>query len=160
MIILGLDPGSERTGYGVVRLRGRAVEALDHGVVRVSGRLALSERLRRIHAEVTGLLARHSPAVVAVESIFHAKNARSALVLGHVRGVILLAAAQAGTEIREYSPATVKAQVSGSGRAEKTQIAFMVCRHLGLAEGLKAGDAADALAVAICAAQTPIEVAS
>jgi crossover junction endodeoxyribonuclease RuvC len=160
MIILGLDPGSERTGYGVVRLEGRAIVALDHGVVKVSGRLPLSDRLCRIHAETAALLERHSPSVVAVESIFHAKNARSALVLGHVRGVILLAAAQAGAEIREYSPATVKAQVSGSGRAEKSQIAFMVCRHLGLTPGLQAGDAADALAVAICAAQTPIEAAS
>jgi crossover junction endodeoxyribonuclease RuvC len=155
MIILGLDPGSQRTGYGVIRLLGRTVERVDHGVVAVSARLPLPERLRRIHAGVQEIMSRHAPNVVAIESIFHSENARSALVLGHVRGVILLVAAQANVEIREYSPATVKAQVCGNGRAEKSQVAFMVARHLSLSVGPPAGDAADALAVALCAAQHP-----
>src|SRR5512145_511636 len=160
MIILGLDPGSERTGYGVVEVRGRTTAPLDHGVIRVSDRFRLAERLRRIHEAVSGLIATHSPEVVAVESIFHAQNARSALVLGHVRGVILLSAAQAGVMIREFAPASVKAQVCGNGRAEKSQVAFMVTRHLALSTPMAAGDAADALAVALCAAWTPTEVAS
>lgn len=157
MIILGIDPGSERTGYGVVRHLGRAVEPIDHGVIAVAGRLPLPERLRRIHLAVEALISRHSPGVVAVESIFHAQNARSALVLGHVRGVILLAAAEAGAQIREFPPAAVKAQICGNGRAEKSQVAFMVARHLALPDGrLSAGDAADALAVALCAAHIPL----
>ena len=162
MIILGIDPGSERTGYGVIRLLGRDATALDHGVITAGARLPLSERLKRIHHAVEALIGRHAPGVVAVESIFHAQNAHSALVLGHVRGVILLAAAEAGALIREFPPATVKAQVCGNGRAEKSQVAFMVARHLALAAGsLQPGDAADALAVALCAAQMPaVEAAS
>lgn len=155
MIILGLDPGSERTGYGVVGVQGRKVERIDHGVVRVSDRLALCDRLYRIHDAVRLLIEEHRPVVVAVESIFHSHNARSALVLGHARGVILLAAAQSQIPVREYSPATVKAQVCGNGRAEKSQVAFMVTRHLALAADLPPGDAADALAVALCGAWAP-----
>jgi len=153
MIILGLDPGSQRTGYGVIRLRGRDPERIDHGVIAVPARMPLPQRLQRIYAAVREIVTRSAPAIVAVESIFHSQNARSALVLGHVRGVILLAAAEADIEIREYPPATVKVQVCGDGLAEKSQVAFMVARHLGLLVDPPAGDAADALAVALCAAQ-------
>ena len=116
-------------------------------------RAVLPERLAHIHARVGALLERLSPSQLAVEDIFHAVNTRTALVLGHVRGVVLLAGAQAGLPIAAFSPATVKLQVTGNGRAEKAQVALMVAHHLGLRTDVPPGDAMDALAVAICAAQ-------
>jgi crossover junction endodeoxyribonuclease RuvC len=112
----------------------------------------LGERLHAIHAGVVALIARLRPAALAVEDVFHAQNTRSALVLGQVRGVVLLAGAQAGLAVHALPPATVKVQVTGYGRADKRQVAFMVTRLLGLPAAATAGDAADALAVALCLA--------
>lgn len=153
MIVLGVDPGSLRTGFGVIETDGRRVRVIASGVLAPSRRASLESRLRAIHEGVRDVIARHAPDLMAVEDLFHATNARSALVLGHVRGVVLLAGAEGGLPVEAYPPATVKAQVTGSGRADKRQVAYMVCRHLGLPGDGKAGDAADALAVALCAAQ-------
>jgi crossover junction endodeoxyribonuclease RuvC len=153
LIILGVDPGSIRTGYGVIESDGRRCRLLDKGVLKPSQRASLPERLRQIHDGLVALIASHAPDVLAVEDVFHAVNTRTALVLGHVRGVVLLAGAQAGLEVHALSPATVKEQVTGYGRADKAQVAFMVTRHLALAGDGEAGDASDALAVALCAAQ-------
>ena len=112
--------------------------------------LSLAEKLRHIHAGISALISRLDPDALAVEDVFHAANTRTALVLGHVRGVVLLAGAQAGLSVHEYPPATVKQQVTGSGRAEKSQVAFMVTRMLALTAEAQAGDATDALAVALC----------
>lgn len=150
MIILGVDPGSQRTGYGIIETDGCRHRLLTHGAITAPARAELSIRLALIHAGVTRLIAGHSPDVLAVEDIFHAVNTRSALVLGHVRGVILLAGAQAGLPVHEFPPATVKVQVTGYGRAEKSQVALMVARLLQLPTAGPAGDAADALAVALC----------
>ena len=150
MVILGVDPGSLKTGYGAIETDGRRHCLLAKGILAPGPRLALPERLRAIHAGVGELIARFSPDILAVEDIFHAANTRTALVLGHVRGVVLLAGAEAGVVVHAFSPATVKAQVTGFGRAEKGQVAFMVSRLLGLAGEAEAGDAADALAVALC----------
>jgi crossover junction endodeoxyribonuclease RuvC len=161
MLILGVDPGSRRTGFGVVRTDGRRHELVESGVLASDPRLELAERLRRIHAGLTGVIARLQPDVMAVEDLFHAKSVRSALVLGHVRGVVLLAGAQAGLPVLAFPPATVKLQVAGHGAAEKSQVAFMVTRILGLTEAAAAGDATDALAVALCQAhlRQPLPVA-
>jgi crossover junction endodeoxyribonuclease RuvC len=113
----------------------------------------LPERLREIHRGVARVIARLRPELLAVEDVFHAANTRTALVLGHVRGVVLLAGAEAGVPVNAFPPATVKQQVSGFGRAGKGQVAMMVARHLGLAGDGEAGDASDALAVALCQAQ-------
>jgi crossover junction endodeoxyribonuclease RuvC len=153
MLILGVDPGSRRTGYGAVRSDGRRSTLVESGVLASDPHLPLEERLRRIHAGLLGVIARLQPDVMAVEDVFHAKSVRSALVLGHLRGVVLLAGAQSGIPIAAYAPATVKLQVTGHGGAEKTQVAYMVTRILGLAQEAKAGDATDALAVALCQAQ-------
>ena len=153
MIILGVDPGSIRTGYGVIESDGRRHRLLDKGVLRPAARASLPERLRQIHDGLTALIARHAPDVLAVEDVFHAANTRTALVLGHVRGVVLLAGSEAGLDVRTLSPATVKEQVTGYGLADKAQVAFMVARHLGMPGDGEAGDAADALAVALCEAQ-------
>lgn len=152
MIILGVDPGSFRTGYGAIETDGRRHQLVEKGVLLSSGRLPLAARLRHIHAGMSALIARLGPGAMAVEDVFHAANTRTALVLGHVRGVILLAGAQAGLPIHAFPPATVKVQVTGFGRAEKAQVALMVARLLGLPGEAEAGDAADALAVAVCQA--------
>jgi len=152
MIVLGVDPGSVRTGFGAVETDGRRHRLIEMGVLAPGPRLCLAEKLRHIHAGVAGLIARLSPDALAVEDVFHAANTRTALVLGHVRGVVLLAGAQAGLPVHEYPPATVKQQVTGFGRAEKSQVAYMVTRMLALSEDAAPGDATDALAVALCLA--------
>jgi crossover junction endodeoxyribonuclease RuvC len=152
MIVLGVDPGSLRTGYGAVETDGRRHRLVDMGALAPGQRLSLPEKLRHIHAGVAALLERLRPDVLAVEDVFHSANTRTALVLGHVRGVVLLAGAQAGIPVFEYPPATVKQQVTGFGRAEKAQVAYMVTRMLALPGDAPPGDATDALAVALCLA--------
>lgn len=157
MLILGADPGSIRTGYGVVETDGRRHRLVEAGVFSPPTQADLPERLLHLHERMSALIARLHPAVMAVEDVFHAANSRSALILGHVRGVLLLAGVQAQMPVRAFAPATVKAQITGFGRADKAQVAFMVARLLGL-EGAAttARDATDALAVALCAAHTPV----
>lgn len=150
MIVLGVDPGSLRTGWGAIDTDGRRHRLLEMGVIAPPRQLPLPSRLRQIHAGVRELVERLHPDVLAVEDAFHSVNTKTALVLGHVRGVVLLAGAEAGLLIEAFSPATVKAQVTGFGRAEKQQVAFMVARLLELPGDGQAGDAADALAVALC----------
>lgn len=152
MILLGVDPGSIRTGWGAIRSDGRRHALVAAGVLAPPARLTLPEKLRFLHAGLAELIARLAPEAMAVEDVFHAANARSALVLGHVRGVALLAGAQAGLAVHAFAPATVKAQVAGFGRAEKHQVALMVSRILGLERDAAPGDATDALAVALCLA--------
>lgn len=125
---------------------------MEAGVLRPPPSASLPQRLRFIHEGVVALLDRLHPGALAVEDVFHAVNTRTALVLGHVRGVVLLAGAQAGLPVQAFSPATVKQQITGFGRAEKSQVALMVARILGLPGAGEPGDAADALAVALCCA--------
>jgi crossover junction endodeoxyribonuclease RuvC len=150
MIVLGVDPGSLRTGYGVVDTDGRRHRLVEKGTIAPPPRLSLPERLRLIHDGVASLISRLRPDALAVEDVFHAANTRTALVLGHVRGVVLLAGAEAGLPVHEFPPATVKQQITGFGRADKVQVAFMVARLLALPGDGEPGDAADALAVALC----------
>ncbi len=150
MIVLGVDPGSLRTGYGVVESDGRRHRLIERGTLAPSPRISLPDKLRHIHDGVSGLIERLRPDALAVEDVFHAVNTRTALVLGHVRGVVLLAGAERGVPVHEYPPATVKQQITGFGRAEKGQVAFMVTRLLELGQDAEPGDATDALAVALC----------
>jgi crossover junction endodeoxyribonuclease RuvC len=150
VIILGVDPGSIRTGYGAIETDGRRHRLLEKGVLAPPPRLPLPSRLEAIHAGLAAVIARLRPDALAVEDVFHAVNAKSALVLGHVRGVVLLCGAQAGLPVFAFPPATVKLQVTGFGRAEKSQVAMMVTRLLSLTGEAEAGDATDALAVALC----------
>ncbi len=152
MIILGVDPGSYRTGYGIIETNGRTHALIAQGVLKTTRRFGLPERLRQVHEGVVSLITEYSPDILAVEDVFHRVNTKTALVLGHVRGVILQAGASSGLPVHEFSPATVKIQVTGFGRAEKSQVAMMVHRLLNLPGDSKAGDAADALAVALCEA--------
>lgn len=150
MKIFGIDPGSARTGYGCVDTDGRCHRLVVFGSIAAPSHSTFPERLSIIHAALVALLAEHHPDCVAIENIFHAKNVRSALRLGHARGVALLAASTAGVPIAEYTPAEIKRAVVGFGRAEKQQVGQMVKLLLGLDAVPAPHDAADALAVAIC----------
>jgi crossover junction endodeoxyribonuclease RuvC len=148
--VFGIDPGSERTGYGCVDSDGSRHRLVACGAIVSSPRLGFPAQLLRIHQQLNALLAEHRPECVALESIFYAANVRSALTLGHARGVALLAAVEGGYEVAEYTPAEIKRALVGYGRAEKHQVGEMVRVLLGLAEVPKPHDASDALAVAIC----------
>ena len=150
MRIFGIDPGSVRTGYGCVETDGRRHQLIACGAIAMAAGDSFPIRLARIHRELASLLASHQPDCVAVESLFHAMNARSALKLGHARGVAILAAVEAGCDVVEYTPAEIKRAVVGYGRAEKHQVQQMIKLLLGLSKAPSPHDAADALAVAIC----------
>jgi crossover junction endodeoxyribonuclease RuvC len=148
--IFGIDPGSERTGYGCLDTDGQRHRLVICGSIAAPAHTPFADRLLVIHGGLSALLAEHRPDCVAVENIFHARNVRSALKLGHARGVALLAASQAGVSVVEYTPAEVKRAVVGFGRAEKPQVGQMVRLLLGLDAVPTPHDAADAIAVAIC----------
>ena len=150
MRIFGIDPGSERTGYGCVETDGRVTRLITCGAITAPTGDPFPDRLARIHRELVALLTHCAPDCVAIESLFHAVNVRSALKLGHARGVAMLAAVETGCPVVEYSPAEVKRAVVGYGRAEKHQVQQMVKLLLGLAAPPAPHDAADALAIAIC----------
>ncbi len=150
MKIFGIDPGSERTGYGCVETDGSRHRIVTCGAIGSSAFATFPEKLLTIHTRLASLIDACRPDAVAVESVFYASNVRSALKLGHARGVAMLAAAEAGVPVVEYTPAEIKRAVVGYGRAEKHQVQRMVKLILGLAQAPSPHDAADALAVAIC----------
>ena len=150
MRVFGIDPGSNRTGYGCVDTDGRRHRLVLCGAIRSSISGAFPDRLATIYRELSAVILSCEPECVAIENLFHATNVRSALKLGHARGVAMLAAVEAGVPVVEYTPAEVKRAVVGYGRAEKPQIQQMVKLLLGLDRAPEPHDAADALAVAIC----------
>jgi crossover junction endodeoxyribonuclease RuvC len=150
MIVLGIDPGPANTGYGVLSGDPRTrVSLVECGVIRTRPRDALPTRLREIHEGVRELIERHRPDVLACEDVFYAKNVRTTVVLGHARGVILLAGAQAGLAIHEFPPAEIKKAVAGTGAATKEQVQFMLTRLLRLKSVPTPSDAADGVAAAL-----------
>lgn len=151
MRVLGIDCGGEYTGFGVVEMDSLAkLMCVSCGAIKLSPREPLAHRLAQIYEQLGALIRAHRPDEVAIEEIFYALNVKSALKLGQVRGVAMLAAASAGLEVAEYSPLTIKSSVVGYGRAEKQQVQHMVTRLLGLTEPPEPMDASDALAIAIC----------
>lgn len=148
MRVLGIDPGSRRTGWGVVQLEGSRLRHLGAGTIAAPGKLSLPKRLQIIHRELAQVISEHEPEHVAVEEIFFAKYANAALKLGHARGVALLVAAESDLEVHEYPPAVVKRTVVGRGAADKVQVSRLVAALLGL-DAPPEEDTADALAVAI-----------
>jgi len=150
-LVLGVDPGTAVTGFGVVARDGRAVSLIECGVIRTDPKQKLAARLHDIHAGISELIERHRPETIAVEDVFYARNVRTTIVLGHARGVILLAAQQASLEIREYPPAEIKKTITGNGAATKDQVQFMVARLLRLAHAPEPADASDGVAAALCA---------
>lgn len=155
MLILGLDPGSVHTGYGLVEKHGSSLCALEAGRISMPRDLAVPARLAHLAGRLAELVARRRPDLAVLETPFHGMNSRSLIVLAEARGVLLAGLAGVGIEIREYSPAEVKSAVTGNGRADKDQVARMVRLLLALRDGetALASDATDALAIAICCAQ-------
>jgi crossover junction endodeoxyribonuclease RuvC len=154
VIVLGIDPGTAALGYGIVERSGGKLRAVDHGVVVTSPDLPLGERLLAIHAGVAELIALHSPSVVAVERLYFSRNAQTAMAVGHARGVVLLAAAAGRVPVREATPSEVKLAVAGFGSADKEQVSRMVALVLGMTARPTPDDAADALAIAVCIANS------
>jgi crossover junction endodeoxyribonuclease RuvC len=152
VIILGIDPGTAAMGYGVVERSGGRLRAIDHGCLVTSPDLPMPERLLAIHGFLDDLLSLHQPGIVAVERLFFSRNAQTAIAVGQARGVVLLAAAQHGREVREATPNEVKSAIAGYGAADKEQVQRMVQLVLGMAELPRPDDAADALAIAVCIA--------
>ncbi len=150
MRVLGIDPGTANTGYGVVERRGGRVLALDGGVIQTRPGVAAELRLATIHARTVELLEEHEPEFVALEDLYFGANAHSAFAVGQARGVVMLAAGQRAIPCSSYTPQQVKGAVCGSGRADKGQVARMVQTLLGLAELPRPDHASDALAVALC----------
>ena len=154
MRILGVDPGSRRTGYGCIETSGSRHRLIVCGALSPPAQASLPDKLLTVHDGLARLLAAHKPDCVALEDLFYARNVRTALVLGHVRGVLMLAASEAGVPAAEYSPAEVKQAVVGYGRADKRQVQQMVTLLLGLDAPPSPLDASDALAVAVCHAHS------
>jgi crossover junction endodeoxyribonuclease RuvC len=160
MLILGIDPGLATTGYGVVRASRHDLVSLDYGVIRTPAHTPMAERLLILHDALAQVIAAYQPSTAAVELLFFATNARTAMSVSHARGVVLLALARAAVPVAEYTPLQVKQVVSGYGQADKPQVQQMVRMLLGLDELPRPDDAADALAVAICHhASTRLEAA-
>ncbi len=150
-LVLGIDPGTAVTGYGVVAFDGRNTTLRECGVLRTNAREPLAVRLQGLHDGVRDLITRHRPDTLSVEAIFYARNVRTTVVLGHARGVILLAGQQEGLTIREFPPAEIKKVIVGRGAATKEQVQFMVARLLRLRSVPEPADAADGVAAALCA---------
>jgi len=150
LIVLGVDPGTARTGYGVVASGEGRLSLLECGVVRTRPPRPLADRIRHIFEAMQSIVQRFEPHVLSVEMVFQGKNPQSALTLGHARGAVLLAGALAGVQIAEYSPTAIKSAVVGTGRATKEQVGFMVKTHLRLVSPPSPDDAADGVAAALC----------
>jgi crossover junction endodeoxyribonuclease RuvC len=150
MIILGIDPGTAITGFGVIEVKNNAVSWVDGGVITTRSEAPLPERLLTIDNGITRCLAQYAPGRVAIEQAFYAKNVHTTLLLGHARGVLMLAAQKAGAAIAEYSPREVKKSITGNGNAEKSQVEYMVKMLLSPPKIFEKSDAYDALAVALC----------
>jgi crossover junction endodeoxyribonuclease RuvC len=154
MRVFGIDCGTEFTGYGVVEMdhdaRDPKLKHLCCGAIRLNKKDRTAQRLAQVYAELSALIALHQPEIVAIEEVFFSANAKSALKLGQVRGVAMLAAANCGLSIAEYAPLSIKSAVVGYGLAKKEQVQFMVARLLEMESIPEPADAADALAVAIC----------
>jgi crossover junction endodeoxyribonuclease RuvC len=153
-VILGLDPGTASTGFGIISVVGNRLRAVEYGVIETPAHTPLEQRLETIFSETRELLRRHQPSATAVESLFFNANVQTALAVGQARGVTLLACSQAGCGVFEYTPQQIKQAVVGYGKADKAQVMEMVRVLLGLAQKPRPDHAADALGVAICHANT------
>jgi len=148
--ILGIDPGLNVTGYGLIELTGKKPVLLTYGTIRTKAKESLSTRLFQIFESLDKIISDYKPNRVAIEDIFYADNVKTAIVMGHARGAIIIAAVKNGAQVGEFSPREVKMSVVGNGAAKKHQVNFMVCNILKVKEKITPDDASDALAVALC----------
>ena len=154
MIILGIDPGTARTGYGIIEKKGSGCRLVSSGLIETKAGTEGPERLRKIFREIKKIIKKYSAEVMAIEKLFFNKNVKTALSVGEARGVIMLAAAEAGIKIYEYTPLQVKMALTGYGMADKNQVQEMVKMILSLREAPKPDDVADAIAVGVCYASS------
>jgi len=154
MIIMGIDPGFAITGYGIVKYEGNKFLVIDYGAITTEAGMPLPKRLLHLNNRLEEIIISHKPDVIAIEELFFNKNIKTALTVGHGRGVAILAAAKSGLEVFEYTPLQVKQAVVGYGRAEKAQVQQMIKAILNLSAIPKPDDVADALAVAVCHAHS------
>ncbi len=150
MIILGIDPGLVQTGYGLIKINGEKKEVLDYGIISPDTKSNLSNRLQTIYNDIIEIIDRFKPNTVAVEEVFYGKNVKSALLLGHARGVAMVSASKYNIPVFEYSAKKVKQAITGNGNAHKEQVKFMIMKDLNLKNFNAPIDASDALAIAIC----------
>ena len=150
MIILGIDPGLVQTGYGVIKIAGEKKEVLDYGIIAPDSKSTLSNRLKTIYNDIIEIIDRFNPNTVVVEEVFYGKNVKSALLLGHARGVAMVSASKYNIPVFEYSAKKIKQAITGNGNAHKEQVKFMVMKDLNLKNFNAPIDASDALAIAIC----------
>lgn len=154
MIILGLDPGTATTGYGVIQAQGNKITGICYGVIRTPASEAMSKRLRTIYDDVGQLMRTYQPDDVAIEQLYFGRNITTAISVGQARGILLLQAECHGLHIAEYTPMQIKKALVGTGHAEKKQVQYMIQKFLGLDKMPQPDDAADALAVAVCHAHS------
>lgn len=150
MRILGIDPGYAILGYGIIDMKGNRFSVCDYGAVTTDAGMPMPDRLKHLYDQISSIIQEHQPEVVSIEELFFNTNSKTAIMVGQARGVVILACANAGLEIREYTPLQIKQGLVGYGRAEKKQIQAMVKTILNLNEVPKPDDTADALAAAIC----------
>ncbi len=150
MVILGIDPGTATTGFGLIRADKKKAEMVDYGCITTKAKFPLEERLEIVYNDISRLIKKYRPQKMAVEELFFFKNAKTVISVSHSRGAVLLAGVKSGVEIFEYTPLEIKISLTGYGRADKIQMQKMVKLILGLKEIPRPDDAADALAVAIC----------
>jgi len=151
MIILGIDPGTATTGYGILENRNRRLELLEYGCILTQKNKPTALRLLEIYQDLTKLIKKYRPQIIAVESVFFYNNVKTAIAVAQARGVVLLCGEQQKLKLQEFTPLQIKNSLTGYGKAEKKQVQYMVMKLLGLERVPKPDDAADALAVAICA---------
>ena len=151
MVILGIDPGIERTGFGVINVDAAGAKPLDFGRIRTAKTLPFATRLRELTGDLTSIILKWRPDYAAVEELFFSKNTKTAMTVAHARGVVLELLEEHGIPVIELNPGTVKQSITGNGRADKTQVMRMIKRLLNISQPLAYDDVADALAVAMCA---------
>ena len=149
MIILGIDPGLVQTGYGLIKIAGEKKEVLDYGIIAPDSKSTLSNRLKTIYNDIIEIIDRFNPNTVVVEEVFYGKNVKSALLLGHARGVAMICAANKGIPVFEYSARKIKQSVTGNGTAHKSQVQYMILNEFKINNKIPI-DASDALAIALC----------
>lgn len=150
MIILGIDPGTATTGYGLIKCKEEEIETLDFGSIKTSSDSETEYRLEEIHGDIKSLIDEYEPQALSIESVYFFKNAKSAIPVGQARGVAMLAAVENGLEVYEFTPLQIKMAMTGYGRAKKKQVQKMIKEHLGLKKIPRPNDAADALGAALC----------
>ena len=150
MKIIGIDPGLVKTGFGIIEIVNKKKHVIDYGIIKPSSKSTLSNRLYTIYKDTKNIIDMHSPAVLSIEDIFYGKNVKSAILLGQARGSVLIAAAEFGLAVYEYSPRKIKQSIAGNGNAHKDQIKYMVEKSLNIKINKNQLDASDALATALC----------